>query len=87
MCTTHAKWVTVMAKDMQLDQRLCRDPVTDDAMESYAQATARRNLEEERERRCKEVLEVERKWRVAENARKEKEVRLQPSKETAERAK
>ena len=50
MCMTHAKWVTVMVKDMQLSQRLCRDPVTDNAMESYAQATARRNLERERER-------------------------------------
>ena len=50
MCTTHAKRVTVMVKDMQLAQRLCRDPVMDDAMELYAQATARRSLEREKEK-------------------------------------
>ena len=76
-----------MAKDMQPARRLHRDLVMDDAMGSYAQATARRNLERERERRCKGVLEVERKWKAAEDARKEKEARLQAGKETAEKAK
>ena len=66
-----------MAKDMQLARRLHRDPVTDDVMESYTQATARRNLEREKERRCKEALEAERKWKATEDARKEKEARLQ----------
>ena len=86
MCMTHAKWVTVMVKYMQLAQRLCRDPVADDAMELYAQATARRNLEREQEKRCKEALEVERRRKAAESARKEKEARMQASKETVERA-
>ena len=87
ICTTHTKRVTVMAKDMQPARRLHIDLVTDDAMGSYAQATARRNLERERERRCKGVLEVERKWKAAEDTRKEKEARLQAGKETAEKAK
>ena len=45
MCTMHAKRVTVMPKDMKLARRLRRDPVTDDVMESYIQATAKWSLE------------------------------------------
>ena len=86
MCMTHAKRVTVMVKDMQLARRLRRDPVKNDAMESYAQATARRNLEREKERQHKEALETERRRKAAESARKEKEARMQAGKETAERA-
>ena len=44
MCMTHAKRVTVIPKDMQLVRRLRRDPVTDDAIESYVQATVKRNF-------------------------------------------
>ena len=43
-CTTHAKRVTMMPKDMKLVRRVRRDPVTDDAMESYVQATAKWSL-------------------------------------------
>ena len=67
MCTTHAKWVTVMAKDMQLARRLYRDQVTDDAMESYTQATARRNLEREREKG-----DAKKHWKWKENRKQQK---------------
>ena len=55
-------------------------------MESYAKATARRNLEREKEKQHKEALEVEMRRKAAESARKEREIGMQASKETAERA-
>ena len=67
MCTTHTKRVTIMAKDMQLARRLCRDLVMDDAMESYAQATSRRNLEREREKG-----DARKHWKWKENGKWQK---------------
>ena len=56
-----------MAKDMQLARRLRRDTVRDDAVESYAQATARRNLEREREKG-----DTKKCWKQKENGKQEK---------------
>ena len=61
LCTIHAKCRTVMPKDMQLARRLRHDIVTDDALESFAQITAQRKLQvqrEARERECKEAEEA-----------------------------
>ena len=54
LCTFHAKRVTLMPKDMQLAQRLRRDMVTDDAVESFAQVMAQRKIQAEREARQRE---------------------------------
>ena len=51
LCTFHTKRVTLMPKGMQLAQRLCRDVVTDDVMESFTQVTAQRKRQAEREAR------------------------------------
>ena len=56
-----------MARDMQLARRIRRDLVTDDAMESYAQAIARRNLERERERG-----DAKKNWKWKENGKWQK---------------
>ena len=45
LCTIHAKRRMVMPKNMQLARRLCRDVVTDDALESFAQIMAQRKLQ------------------------------------------
>ena len=59
LCTIHAKRRTVMPKDMQLARRLCRDVVTDDALESFAQIMVQRKLQVQREAREKECKEAE----------------------------
>ena len=56
-----------MAKDMQLARSLCRDLVMDDAMESYAQTTARRNLE-----RAREKGDAKKHWKWKENGKQQK---------------
>ena len=58
LCTIHAKRRTVMPKDMQLARRLRRDVVTDDALESFAQITAQRKLQVQREAREREHKEA-----------------------------
>ena len=47
-----------MPKDMQLVRRLWRDVVTDDALESFAQVTAQRRAQAEREARERKKREV-----------------------------
>ena len=59
LCTIHAKRRTVMPKDMQLARRLRHDVVTDDALESFAQITAQRKLQVQREARERERKEAE----------------------------
>ena len=59
LCTIHAKCRTVMPKDMQLARRLHCDVVTDDALESFAQITAQRKLQVQREARERERKEAE----------------------------
>ena len=44
LCTFHVKHMTLMPKDMQLAQRLQRDMVTDNAVESFAQVIAQRRI-------------------------------------------
>ena len=75
LCTFHAKRVTLMPKDMQLARRLCRDVVTDDMMESFAQITAQRKMQAEREAR-----ERRRKEEEAERMRKERTATLEEAK-------
>ena len=69
LCTVHAKCVTLMQRDMRLARRLCQDIVMDDAMESFAQVSAQRKLQEEREARARQRREEE-----EERARKERMV-------------
>ena len=59
LCTIHAKCVILMQKDMRLVWRLRRDVVTDDAMESFAQVSAQRKLQVEREARDMRTREEE----------------------------
>ena len=69
LCTFHAKCMMLMPKDMQLARRLRRDVVTDDAVESFAQVTAQRRIQAEREARQRE--------KEMERLREEREVRLE----------
>ena len=59
LCTIHTKCVTLMQRDMRLAWRLCQDVVTDDAMESFAQVSAQRKLQAEREARARQRRELE----------------------------
>ena len=59
LCTIHAKHVTLMQRDMRLAQRLHQDVITDDAMESFAQVSAQRKLQAERESRARQRREEE----------------------------
>ena len=65
LCTIHAKRVTLMQKDMRLAWRLRRDVVTDDAMESFAQVSAQRKLQAEREARARQRREEEERAKKA----------------------
>ena len=75
LCTFYTKRVTLMPKDMQLAQQLHWDVVTDDAMESFAQITAQRKMQAEREAR-----ERRRKEEEAERMRKERTATLEEAK-------
>ena len=55
LCTIHTKRVTLMQRDMRLAQRLCQDH----AMESFAQVSAQRKLQAEREARARQRREEE----------------------------
>ena len=59
LCIIHAKYVTLMQRDMRLAWRLHRDIVTDNAMESFAQVSAQRKLQAEREARARQRREEE----------------------------
>ena len=48
-----------MQRDMILARRLCQDVVTDDVMESFAQVSAQRKLQTEREARARQRGEEE----------------------------
>ena len=81
LCTIHAKCSMVIPKDMHLASRLCRDIVTNDALEFFAQITAQRKLQAQREAKEKEHKEAEeaaaKKARLAafeEEQRKKEEV-------------
>ena len=86
LCTIHAKRSTVMPKDMHLARRLRRNIITDDALESFAQITAQRKLQAQREAREKERKEAEeaavKQVRLAafekEQRKKEEVLRKQP---------
>ena len=75
LCTFHTKRVTLMPEDMQLAWRLHWDVVTDDAMDSFAQITAQRKMQAEREAR-----EKRRKEEEAERTRKERAATLEEAK-------
>ena len=76
------------AKDMQLARRLRRDMVTDDAVKSFAQVTAQRRIQVEREARQREKemerLREEREARL-EQARKEQVELLRKIQEQAKK--
>ena len=59
LCTIHAKCVTLMQQDMRLAWTLCQDVIMDDAMESFAQVSAQRKLQAEREARARQKREEE----------------------------
>ena len=59
LCTIHAKCVTLMQRDMRLARKLCQDIIMDDAMESFAQVSAQRKLQAEREARARQRREEE----------------------------
>ena len=48
-----------MQRDMRLAWRLCRDVITDNAMEFFAQVSAQRKLQAEREARARQRREEE----------------------------
>ena len=59
LCTIHTKRETFMQRDMRLAWRLHQDVITDDAMESFAQFSAQRKLQAEREARARQRREEE----------------------------
>ena len=87
LCTIHAKHVTLMPKDMKLAWRLCRDVITDDAMESVAQVIAQRRIQAEREardQRKKAEEERVRKKRMAAFTREQEEEARKSAKATSD---